>query len=262
MPGAGDAAPRRQPTPPRPASPSHGIAMTIVGLVLALWSTTGAMTSYMTAAQPRLRPQGQPHLPQEAPDRARDGRLHRRRLPARRRAALIFGPHDREVRRQRRSALERVVSYVWWSRAVADPDRRTARGVRDAALARPGRRAAALAFITPGARRRRRASGSSSSGRVRGLHVEVRLLQQDLGVALGGDHHAHVALAHEPRSPLRRRAERRDRRPPGSPPRRLAGAHVVVPTTKRRGHTGLLVEASDVRRDEDACIPRYSIPVR
>jgi membrane protein len=29
--------------------PSTGIAMTVVGLVLALWSTTGAMTTYMTA---------------------------------------------------------------------------------------------------------------------------------------------------------------------------------------------------------------------
>src|SRR5581483_5419843 len=29
--------------------PSEGIAMTIVGFVLALWSTTGAMTTYMTA---------------------------------------------------------------------------------------------------------------------------------------------------------------------------------------------------------------------
>jgi membrane protein len=30
-------------------NPSTGVVMTIVGLVLALWSTTGAMTSYMTA---------------------------------------------------------------------------------------------------------------------------------------------------------------------------------------------------------------------
>ena len=29
--------------------PTTGIAMTIVGFVLALWSTTGAMTTYMTA---------------------------------------------------------------------------------------------------------------------------------------------------------------------------------------------------------------------
>jgi membrane protein len=31
------------------AHPSSGVAMTVVGLVLALWSTTGAMNSYMTA---------------------------------------------------------------------------------------------------------------------------------------------------------------------------------------------------------------------
>src|SRR5581483_6232566 len=29
--------------------PSAGIAMTVVGSVLAIWSTTGAMTSFMTA---------------------------------------------------------------------------------------------------------------------------------------------------------------------------------------------------------------------
>jgi membrane protein len=31
------------------SKPSNGLAMTIVGLVLAVWSTTGAMSSYMTA---------------------------------------------------------------------------------------------------------------------------------------------------------------------------------------------------------------------
>ena len=35
--------------PPLDEHPSTGIAMTIVGVVLALWSTTGAMTTYMTA---------------------------------------------------------------------------------------------------------------------------------------------------------------------------------------------------------------------
>ena len=61
--------------------------MTIVGFVLALWSTTGAMTSYMTALNLAYeRKDGAPFVKKRLVG-ARDGRLHRRRVPARRRAS-------------------------------------------------------------------------------------------------------------------------------------------------------------------------------
>ena len=80
--------------------PSAGLTMTIVGLVLAFWSMTGAMTSYMTALN-------------LAYDRKDGRKFVKKRLTALAMVAcigvafmliaglLIFGPHDREVRRRR-----------------------------------------------------------------------------------------------------------------------------------------------------------------
>ncbi len=52
------------------------------------------------------------------------------------------------------------------------------------------------------------------SGAFAALHLEVRDVQQDLGLARGRDHHADLALADLTRTPLRRRVQRRSRTKP------------------------------------------------
>lgn len=93
--------------------PSAGVAMTIVGLLLAVWSTTGAMTSYMTALN-------------LAYDRKDERNFVRKRLVAVEMAAviglafvlvavlLILGPH---VSSWVGGALhaKTAVSWVWWA---------------------------------------------------------------------------------------------------------------------------------------------------
>jgi membrane protein len=94
------------------AKPSTGVLMTVVGLVLALWSTTGAMNSYMTALN-------------IAYDRSDRRPFVRKRLVALVMVAcigfaflliavlLIFGP---AIQGWIGSALqaERAVGWIWW----------------------------------------------------------------------------------------------------------------------------------------------------
>ncbi|HEY6029521.1 MAG TPA: YihY/virulence factor BrkB family protein [Gaiellaceae bacterium] len=94
------------------AKPSAGILMTIVGLVLAVWSTTGAMTAYMTALN-------------LAYDRRDKRNFVRKRLVAVEMAAvigiafllvavlLILGPHISSWVGGMLHA-KTVVSWVWW----------------------------------------------------------------------------------------------------------------------------------------------------
>ena len=94
------------------SKPSAGIVMTIVGLVLAVWSTTGAMTAYMTALN-------------LAYDRRDKRNFVRKRLVAVEMAAvigiafllvavlLILGPHISSWVGGMLHA-KTVVSWVWW----------------------------------------------------------------------------------------------------------------------------------------------------
>jgi membrane protein len=93
--------------------PSTGVAMTIVGLVLALWSTTGAMTSYMTAL----------NLAYER----KDGRSFvRKRLVALELVAviglafllvavlLIFGPPLERLVASHAGGASGAIAWIWW----------------------------------------------------------------------------------------------------------------------------------------------------
>jgi membrane protein len=93
--------------------PSTGVAMTIVGAVLAVWSTTGAMTSYMTAL----------NLAYER----KDGRSFlRKRLIAVELVAvigfafllvavlLIFGPPVERFVASHAGPVSGAVGWIWW----------------------------------------------------------------------------------------------------------------------------------------------------
>jgi membrane protein len=93
--------------------PTTGLAMTIVGFVLAIWSTTGAMTTYMTALN-------------LAYDR-KDGRAFvRKRLIAVEMVAviglafvlvavlLIFGPPLEQLVASHLGGAGAVVGWAWW----------------------------------------------------------------------------------------------------------------------------------------------------
>jgi membrane protein len=93
--------------------PSTGLAMTVVGLVLAIWSVTGAMTSFMTALD----------LAYERKDRRK---FVKKRLTALLMAGcigtafllvavlLIFGPTI-EKYMGRRVGLKSELGWIWWS---------------------------------------------------------------------------------------------------------------------------------------------------
>jgi membrane protein len=93
--------------------PTTGITMTIVGFVLALWATTGAMTTYMTAL----------NLAYER----KDGRSFvRKRLVALELVAvmgfafllvavlLIFGPPLEHLVASHAGPLSGMVAWIWW----------------------------------------------------------------------------------------------------------------------------------------------------
>jgi membrane protein len=93
--------------------PSTGVAMTIVGFVLALWSTTGAMTSYMTAV----------NLASERRDRRA---FVRKRLVALELVAviglafvlvsvlLIFGPPLERLAESHAGGASGAIGWIWW----------------------------------------------------------------------------------------------------------------------------------------------------
>jgi membrane protein len=93
--------------------PSTGIAMTVVGFVLALWATTGAMTTYMTALN-------------LAYDRKEGRRFVRKRFVAVQMVAvigfafllvavlLIFGPSLEHLVASHAGPVSGAVSWIWW----------------------------------------------------------------------------------------------------------------------------------------------------
>jgi hypothetical protein len=207
---------------------SAGLTITVIGLLLALWSTTGAMTSYMAGMN-------------IAYHREETRGFLRKRVIALAMVAiigaafllvavlLIFGPPIEHYLGQA-LGIEGVLGYVWWA-AQWPILLLAARGVCDAAVPRPGRGRAALE--PPQRRHRRRGRCLARRLRpVRVLHRTFWLLQQVLGLARGGDRDADLALADESRAALRRRAERRSGAQP-RPPRRPTDPAATAKTGPR-----------------------------
>jgi membrane protein len=94
-------------------NPSTGVAMTIVGFVLAIWSTTGAMTTYMTAV----------NLAYERKDRRA---FVRKRFVAVEMVVvigfafvlvavlLIFGPVVEQLIAAHAGPLSGAIGWIWW----------------------------------------------------------------------------------------------------------------------------------------------------
>src|SRR2546423_13608539 len=114
---------------------------------------------------------------------------------------------------------------------MAASDRRAPRDPHRHALARP-RTASVLAW-TPPRRLARNRDLDCLLGRLRVLHSDLRQLQQDLGISVGGDRHVGLAVADRARPPVWRRTERGDGAAPAprlmSPASATAGAAVPHP---------------------------------
>jgi len=95
------------------AHPAQGVVVTIVGVVLALWSTTGAMTSYMTALNMAF-------------ERKDSRNFVRKRLVALKMAAVIgvafvlvavllmFGPPIERLLAAHAGPASGAIGWVWW----------------------------------------------------------------------------------------------------------------------------------------------------
>jgi membrane protein len=93
--------------------PSAGLAMTVVGFVLAFWSMTGAMTSYMTALNLAYeRKDGRGFVRKRATALAMVGCIGAAFLLVA--GLLIFGP---TIEKYAGDALgiQSVLTYVWWA---------------------------------------------------------------------------------------------------------------------------------------------------
>ena len=151
--------------------PSAGLTLTIVGFALAFWSMTGAMTSYMTALNLAYEQKdSRPFIKKRITALAMVACIGAAFLLVA--GLLIFGP-----------PIEKYLGQRDWrpvgphlclvGRAVADPGRRAARRVRNPALARPRRRAPALA-VPHGRQCYSRRDLATRLGRVRVLHRPIR----------------------------------------------------------------------------------------
>jgi hypothetical protein len=183
--------------------PSAGILLTVVGLVLALWSLSSAMSTVITALN-------------VAYDRDDRRGFVRKRLTALglgiavgaavllAGTLLVLGPH-----------LQSWLGGALDARTVAAPRGRPAPGLRARPLPRAGRRPSALAARHARLDRRGRRL-APRLGRVLALHDLVRVVRQDVGDARGRHRDDDLALARRDGAPLRRRAERRDRTEPSA----------------------------------------------
>ena len=177
-------------------------------------------------AEPGVRPRGRTPFCEEAAGRARDGRRDRRGHGARRPAPRVRALHPPLAGRRPRGGRRALLGLV--DGAVADPRGRPACGVRRPPLLRARHPAPALAVRdTRVARRRRRLARRLE--RLLGVREHVRLLQQGLGLALGGHRDTDLALAHRARAPLRGRGERRGRAQPRAAPGPRGEERVVAP---------------------------------
>ena len=189
-----------------------GIALTVIGSVLALWTLTGAMQTLMWALN-------------SAYDHEETRGLVKRRLIALAMVVLmllafglvfgllVLGP---ALSDWIGSAVdqESFVDWLWWTAQWPILILGLLFAFSVILYLGPGRRPQAMA--APRARdvdQRRRLAGRF--GRIRLLRQPIRLLQQGLGVARGGDHHAHLALDQRAGAPVRCRDQRRGRAEPG-----------------------------------------------
>ena len=159
------------------ASPGSSILMTIFGFVVAVWSVTGAMNAYMLALNLRTSTRTGGRFC-AARRRAEDGRGDRVRVRARR------GAHD--LRPGRRAAIGRVsapraacwTSSGGWcsgrscSPACSSPSRRCSTS---------GRHGGAQVAVPDARLTRRGAALDRRVGALRGLHRDLRVVQQDWG---------------------------------------------------------------------------------
>ena len=170
---------------------SGGLVLIVLGFLLALWTTTGAMNALMRGLN-RVY-----------------GRKETRSFVKQRLTALtilvclllafalsfgllVMGPviseDGRSARPRGRVRLDLVDGRV------ADPRPRAPLRLRRRPLSRPERRPPTLAV--PHARLGRRRRGLAGRLRpLRRLREPLRLLQQGVGLARGGDHPPHLALA-------------------------------------------------------------------
>ena len=178
--------------------------MIAVGGVLALWSTTGAMTTYMTAINLAYG--------------HKDGRSFvRKRFVAVQLVAviglafllvavlLIFGPPLERLVASHAGGASGAVGWIWW---IAEwPILLLGLLAAFATLLSSGRTWSSRAGVSSHRGRCWRCSSGSPPRGLRVLHVELRLLQQDVGIARGRDHHAHLAVARRGRAAARCRGQ-------------------------------------------------------
>ena len=185
--------------------PSSGILMTVVGFLLALWTATGAVNTLMTAV----------NRAHELDDER--GFLRKRAIAALLVVALglavlvvtaflvLRAAHTALDRRGARRRAHRLVDLVDCS--VADPADRPLRVLRD--RLRPGDEPPEPALAVHLARGRcRRRSLAPGIGWICLLRLPLRFVQQDLGLALGGDRDPCLALSLGNRAALRSGGER------------------------------------------------------
>ena len=225
--------------------PAPGLALVVVGFVLALWSTTSAATTLMKAVTAAFGRDDERGFVRKRAARA----AARRAASSPRRCSSsgcsCFGPF---LQRWVGDAVgaPTATAWVWWTAQWPLLAGRAAVPLRRAALPRPRRPAAALAAGHAGRRGLAR-DLARRVGRVRVLHGAFRLVQQDVGHALGGRDHADLAVAHEPRAAVRRRGQR------GGPARQDAGAGEPEQRSGRSaGWPSLLSTARRSRADDRA----------
>ena len=190
---------------------SAGVSIIVVGSALALWSLTGAMQNVMWGLN-------------IAYDREETRGFVRKRVTALTMVAfaggaillvfalLVLGPH---LVRWIGDAVghESLVSWVWWTAQWPIL-------IVGLLVAFAG-----ILYLGPNDDQPRWAVLSLGavvtivlflvlSGAFAVLRQPLRLLQQDLGIALGGRGHAHVAVAQQRRPAVRRGGERRGRAEP------------------------------------------------
>ncbi len=209
------------------AHPAGSVVFTIIGFLLAVWSVTGAMNSYMTALN-------------IAYDRQDKRSFVKKRVVALKMAAVIgfafllvavltiFGPIIEKAISHHVGSAGIVVTVLWW--VLQWPILLAGLLVAFATLLYlgPDVEHRKWEFLTPGLARRR-AALDRRVGSLRGLHGDVRVVQQDVGLALGGDRDADLALDHRHGVAPRRGDQRRGRAQPRAARSVVASVEPLLP---------------------------------
>ena len=193
---------------------STGVTMAAVGLILAIWSLTGAMQTLMWALN-------------EAYDRDETRGFVKRRLTglamvvlmllafALAFGLLVLGPHLSGWIGSATGA-EALVQWLWWTAQWPILVLGLLLAFATILYLGPDVDHPRWSFLTD-RHRVGRPRLASCLRRLRGLRERVRLVQQDVGLLERGNRHAHLALAQLPRPAPGRRGERRDRTLPRTP---------------------------------------------